>query len=144
MNKLVLKRIGFYFLSFTWGIITSIIGLLIIGFSALCGRVHTYHGRLYATWGKGWGGFEMGPFFVIGEDCQSCCAHESGHGIQNIILGPFMIFVVSIPSCIRYWYREIIRRKDPEKYKQLPSYDSMWFEGWATSWGRKFVETDRI
>ena len=32
--------------------------------------------------------------------------HEGGHGIQNIIFGVLMPFLVSIPSFIRYWYRK--------------------------------------
>ena len=46
---LVLKRIGFYIASFTWGIIMSLIGGIVILFSACCGRVHHWHGRLYAV-----------------------------------------------------------------------------------------------
>lgn len=138
--KLILKRIVFYVLSFTWGIITSLPGLLVISFSALFKRVHVYHGRLYAVWGKNWGGLELGPFFIIGENCENSRAHETGHGLQNIILGPLMIVLVSIPSCIRYWYLELkYYRKGLYK-----DYDAIWFEGQATRWGKKFVETDKI
>lgn len=44
-----------------------------------------------------------------------------------------MPFVIAIPSMIRYWYREIIWRKDRQKYYQLPKYDAIWFEGQATN-----------
>lgn len=50
---LKLKRIGFYVLSFTWGFIMSFIGLIAMGVFACMGRVKKYHGRLYATCGKG-------------------------------------------------------------------------------------------
>lgn len=144
--SLVLKRIGFYFLSFTWGIIMSLIGLFVIGFSALFKKVRVFHGRLYAVWGEGWGGVNFGCFFVCGIDCQKddLMGHECGHGIQNIIWGPLMPFVIAIPSMIRYWYREIIWRKDRQKYYQLPKYDAIWFEGQATNWGHKFILTDKI
>lgn len=141
--KLVLKRIGFYFLSFTWGFIMSFIGLIAIAVLACMGRVHTFHGRLYGTIGKGWGGIALGCFFICGEDCQSddLRAHETGHGIQNIIWGPLGIFVIFIPSAIRYWYFEFYWRK----HKRYPSdYDSIWFEAQATRWGKKYVLTDRI
>lgn len=144
--SLVFKRIGFYFLSFTWGFIMSFIGLLVIGFSACFKKVNTFHGRLYAVWGEGWGGLELGCFFICGLDCQQeqLMAHECGHGIQNIIWGPLGIFVIFIPSAIRYWYREIIWRKDKQKFWKLPDYDAIWFEGQATRWGMKYVVTDRI
>ena len=142
--KLTLKRIGFYFLSFTWGFIMSFIGLIAIAVLACMGRVRTFHGRLYGTIGKGWGGLELGCFFICGEDCQSddLRAHECGHGLQNIIWGPLGIFVIFIPSAIRYWYREL---KYNRKGLTPPTdYDSIWFEKQATEWGKKYITTDRI
>ena len=38
---------------------------------------------------------------------------------------------------IRYWYRELIVRSGKKKYSELPDYDSIWFEGWATRLGEK-------
>ena len=62
--------------------------------------------------------------------------------IQNAILGPFMPFVVGIPSAIRYWYREL---KYNRKGKVPPtSYDSIWFEGQATRIGVNYILTDRL
>ena len=46
--------------------------------------------------------------------------HEFGHSFQNAILGPFMIFLVSIPSAIRYWYQTIRESKG----KTNKPYDS--------------------
>ena len=55
-----------------------------------------------------WGGFEMGLMFVR-DQCSyyTLNKHEFGHTFQNCLLGPFMPFLVSIPSAIRYWYREL-------------------------------------
>ncbi len=96
-------------------------------------------GCWYFEVGTGWGGFEAGLFFVCSKGSNiSLKDHEFGHNIQNCILGPFMPFVVSIPSAIRYWYREF-------KYKRsgkIPptNYDSIWFEGQATKLGQFFRE----
>ena len=142
---LIFKRIGFYFLSFTWGIIPTFVGLIVTAVAACFGRVRTFHGRLYSVIGKDWGGLEVGCFFVA---CESCAdsdhlrAHESGHGLQNILFGPLFIFLVWIPSAIRYWYREL---KYNRKHIAPPTqYDDIWFEGRATRWGKKYVLTDRI
>lgn len=43
--------------------------------------------------------------------------------------------IVSIPSCIRYWWREYKIRKGLGN--TLPPYDRIWFEGWATRLGEK-------
>lgn len=138
------KLFLFYLISFTWGIIMSLIGLIVILFSLPFKKVHTYHGRLYATWSRGWGGMELGCFFVCGEDCQydSLMSHECGHTIQNCIWGPLMPFVVCIPSAFRYWYREF---KYHRKNLTPPTrYDDIWFEGQATEWGKKYVLTDKF
>ena len=105
------------------------------------GHVHVYHGRVYAVWDfvKD-AGFELGCFFIIGPGCESCNAHETGHGLQNCLWGPLMFFVITGPSIFRFWYREI---KYYRKGKVPPTaYDDIWFEDQATRWGQKFVETD--
>lgn len=136
MNNL--KIFAFYFLSFTWGVIMSLIGaiaalvLLAMGY-----RPKIFHHLVYFEVGNGWGGVNLGCFFIVQKGSPiSRFQHESGHGLQNIMLGVFMPFVISIPSAIRYWYR---------KYKiskglgyTLPEYNSIWFESWATSLGKKY------
>lgn len=143
--KLILKRILFYIVSFTWGFIMSFIGLIIIGIFACMGKVHHYHGRLYAVVGHNWGGLELGCFFLCCEESKDndhLRGHEMGHGLQNCLWGPLGIFVIFIPSAVRYWYREL------KFYKKglIPptEYDDIWFEGQATKWGAKYVLTDRI
>lgn len=64
--------------------------------------------------------------------------HEYGHTFQNAILGPFFIFIVAIPSAIRYWYQEIRRRQ----YKHTTDYDLIWFEGSATDIGNDAYSFD--
>ncbi len=139
---LTFKRILFYIASFTWGAIMSIIGLIVMIIPF--GHYHVFHGRLYKTIGKNWGGLELGCFFLCGENCQydNLLGHECGHGLQNIIWGPLMPFVICIPSAIRYWYREL---KYTRKGKFPPTlYDDIWFEGQATAWGKKYIITDKI
>lgn len=144
-KKLLFKRILFYAVSFTWGFITSFIGLIAIGIFACGKKVRTYHGRLYAVVGHNWGGLELGCFFLCcAESANSdyLRAHEMGHGLQNCLWGPLGIFVIFIPSAIRYWYREL----KYSKHGLIPptAYDDIWFEGQATKWGTKYVLTDKI
>jgi len=82
-------------------------------------------------------GFEAGMFFVIGKTSDSCKQHEGGHGLQNIIFGPLTPFIISIPSVIRYWYRDFKYYRKHIAPKN--SYDDIWFEGQATSWGKKYL-----
>lgn len=142
----IFKLTIFYILSFTWGIIMTMFGLIGILFSLPFGKVRKFHGRLCAVWGKGWGGVSLGCFFFVSEDCfnDHTCSHECGHMLQNCLMGPFFIFLVAIPSFIRYHYRDYLVNSGKKKWYELPDYDDIWFEGQATRWGEKYILTDKF
>ena len=140
--KKILFYIIYWLLSLTWGAIMTIIGT--IGALALLITKHnpkTLGPNVYFEVGKGWGGMSLGPFFFCGKDSPlSTKYHEAGHGLQNILYGPLMPFIVCIPSAVRYHYRNWLYKHNPKKYFNLPDYDSIWFEGQATKWGTKMYE----
>ena len=142
--SLILKRILFYIVSFTWGGVMSMIGLLAMIFTLPFGEFKIYHGRLCKRIGNPyWGGLDLGCFFFISDfNDDSLLAHEAGHGLQNCLWGPLFPLVIALPSAARYQYRNYISKKYPSV--QLPDYDAIWFEGQATQWGKKYIETDRI
>lgn len=126
-------------LSYSWGIVMTLIGQLVSIVLKLIGfKPHKFAWCTYFEIGEGWGGLEIGNIFICCKDAdEELKKHEFGHTIQNCILGPFTPFLITIPSAIRYWYREWkLYRGDTE----LPPYDSIWFEGWATSIGTKYVD----
>ena len=139
MKKLI-SYFLFYLIQLTWGILMNIFGLLVTLFMLITfHKPHRFGPSYYFVCKKLEGfGFEAGICFVVGADCDEdkyLMCHECGHGIQNMIFGPLMPFIVSIPSFIRYWYREL---KYERKGKIPPTdYDSIWFEGTATNWGLK-------
>lgn len=101
----ILKTILFWLISCTWGLPMTLFGavgalaLLITGH-----RPHRFHHYIYFEVGESWGGLEAGPFFFTDKNSSyDTRAHEAGHGLQNILLGPLMPFIVSIPSATRYW-----------------------------------------
>ena len=130
----------FWALSLTWGLPMTLIGAVVALALLVTGhKPKIFHGLVYFEVGRGWGGVELGAFFVVNRGASgSIKRHESGHGIQYIILGPFMPFIISIPSAVRYWYREYLTRT--KKNVKLPPYDSIWFEGWATKLGDKYFK----
>lgn len=138
----VIKAIGFYIASFTWGLPMTLVGCIVALCLLITGhKPHRFHYFIYFEVGENWGGFECGCFFVVNKGASlSIKQHESGHGLQNIMLGVFMPFVVSIPSAVRYWYREYLVRSGKKLSWELPPYDSMWFEGWATALGEKYFK----
>jgi hypothetical protein len=139
-NKLF--TLFFWFISLTWGIILTLPGLLITLFIIifLKGKVHKNGCSYIVEFGGNWGGVEIGAVSICGNYSQTdkewfehVRRHEFGHAIQQLIFGPFQIFLVSIPSAIRYWYRRLTPNK---KHKD---YDAIWFEGTATKLGTFFI-----
>lgn len=135
MNKFL-----FWLLSLTWGLPMTLIGLLAALVLMILGyKPKTFHGLIYFDVGKYWGGVNFGPIFIKCQgDDLSLMRHEAGHGLQNIMLGFFMPFLVAIPSAARYWWREYLVRFKKKTYDELPDYDSIWFEGWATKLGNLY------
>lgn len=133
----VLPDWAYYLLSSTWGALVSVVGLLVSALFLITG--HKPSPNIYGwtfTCGKGWGGLSIGPCAIVCENASAHVRHhEFGHSVQNCFLGPFMIFLVIIPSVCRYWYREL-------KHVTEPPYDSIWFEGTATKLGEKYFEEE--
>lgn len=130
----------YWFLSFTWGIIMTLVGLIVTLFLKCCGhkpRRNVY--GWYTEVGGDFGGVSFGPFSVVSVDSDlELLNHEFGHSVQNCFFGPLFIFVVAIPSFTRYWYREYLVRAKKKKYSQLPDYDAVWFERGATRLGNLY------
>lgn len=103
----VLKVIGFWLASYTWGIIMTLIGTVVSLALLVTGhKPKTFGYAVYFEVGEGWGGVELGPFFLCSKGCGlHTKQHEFGHGIQNIILGPLFPFLVAMPSALRYHIR---------------------------------------
>lgn len=136
--KMPKNKITYYILSCTWGLPMTLLGSIV----ALC-LIITSHKPVKYGWNYcfefdiDWG-LELGIFFIAPKDSIHTKNHEHGHGIQNIYLGIFTIGTISIPSVIRFWYREIREKLD---YKNKTTYDSIWFEGSATRSGEYFMNS---
>lgn len=140
-TKMLIKHRWLYWLlNFTWGILTTLCGLL-LSLVMLC--IGKKPKRWCSIWYfqicDSWGGLEMGTMFLRDNSNNvSTNNHEYGHTFQNAILGPFFILIVAIPSAIRYWYQEIRSRQ----HKSNVEYDLIWFEGSATDIGNDAYSFD--
>lgn len=137
---MIKNKFIFYLLSWTWGLLMNLIGAIAALFLIVTGHKPYKFGYCYCfEVGKGWGGCSLGMFVIYSKASPlSTKCHEHGHSIQNCSFGPLMPFVVCIPSAIRYWYREYLHRVRHVQYRDMPSYDSIWFEGSATKIGTNF------
>ena len=147
LSKVLMKHMWLYYiLNYTWGAIVTIIGWLVFGFINLFmkkrivekGKFGPSH---YAIFGDNWGGLNLGIAFVLADNMgdewtlHTKC-HEMGHSFQNAIWGPFSIFLILIPSYIRYWYQN----SRSSKGKDNTDYDAIWFEGNASTIGEIYYE----
>ena len=140
------RKIGFWLLSCTWGVAITLIGsIAAVGLLVTGHKPHTYKGSVYFKVGKAWGGVNFGPFFFVdNKTTLTTVQHEWGHGIQNIIMGPFHL-IFACCSFVRYHYRNFITstycpKRWRKTYRELSDYDSFWFEGWATNLGKKYYK----
>ena len=86
------KAIMFWLLSLTWGALMTLCGGVVALALLVTGhKPKRFHYLIYFEVGSGWGGFELGAFFVVNKNPSlHILQHESGHGLQNIMLGVFM------------------------------------------------------
>lgn len=129
----------YFFLQFTWGLLSNILGFFIFLFFLCLGKkpklYHHFIYQEYSLFGNShWGGFSMGCFFFCSPGFyEGGKAHEAGHSYQVALYGPLFFLIIGIPSVIRYWVFTI--RENHGKVN--PPYDSMWFENQATTIGKE-------
>lgn len=134
----------YYFLHYTWGLLYTLLGWCILGFIKVFFKKYLVeYSKIgpcrYIMLLDNWGGLELGVNFLIADNMGEYWTyhlkcHEMGHTFQNAIYGPFAIFLIYIPSAIRYWYQEFRSIKN----KQNKNYDCIWFEESATDIGHKY------
>lgn len=149
VTKFLLKhRALYYILICTWGlpyVIFSGLLYIVLGFCSLLPfkfskriSFSTYYWIGCIKVGKDyWGGLEAGLTFLRDQKSSvSVNKHEFGHTFQYAWLGPFALFLVMLPSAIRYWYQAFRSKKGLSN----KPYDSAWFEDSATQCGTYAVE----
>jgi len=145
-SKFLMKHMWLYYiLNYTWGIIMTITGWIAFFFVSIflsdkpitCDKFGPCY---YVFFGEDWGGLSLGTNFILShmdeKYLKHCVEHECGHTFQNAIFGPFAIFLVFIPSFIRYWYQSIRMKRG----KENKDYDLIWFEGSASTIGEVYHE----
>lgn len=143
----------FWLLSLLWGDVLTLIGAITAAIFYLKGySFYKHHYSYVCEVGDKWGGLTLGPFIFINHNpSKTLLNHEFGHSLQNCYFGDGMI-LISLWSAARYWFRELVSRQlydvpaflrplkefIHELGYELPTYDSIWFEGTATFLGNRF------
>ena len=118
-NKTI-KLILFYFLSCTWGILTTLSGALVAFALIITGHRPKKFGSCWCfPMTDNWG-LELGLFFITNKKMSKYLGcHEVGHQLQTCMFGPLQIFLVTIPSAIRFNLRNIKSYKNKQKFTTL-------------------------
>lgn len=125
----------FYFLQFTWGLPQNIIGFFLTRKYKESEKF--FHSRIYYHQDN-WGGISLGMFIIMNstmgkEWTDSIKVHEYGHSIQSLILGPFYLLIIGLPSIIWCNSKKYIKLR---KEKNV-SYYAFYPEKWANYLGSK-------
>lgn len=129
----------YYLLLCTWGVLETIAGLSVALAMIISGhRPNKSHRGFYFLAGDNWGGFSLSFIDVIGKNMGDewtvhTIHHECGHSYQVALFGPFWLFLVAVPSQVRWCIaasgREI-------------TYEKAWFEESATDVGNEVFKKD--
>ena len=153
-----MKKLLYILIQWTWGIPQNLAGLFVYCGCALARREtcrlerprsahayreryallqkHEYQGRPYklasVTYWNHWDSLSLGMFLFIGKRRGlRTIKHEYGHSIQSMILGPFYLIAVGIPSVLWCHWPALA-----EKWKKGEvSYYSRYPENWADKLG---------
>lgn len=114
----------------TWGLPQSLIGLAWLAAWRAKNKdvkMQWRRGILAATSPAYSGGISLG-LVTIAQDDVNTLNHEFGHCLQSLLLGPFYLPVIALPSLIlNIFYR--LGRVNIEQYYQF------YTERWADKWG---------
>lgn len=132
-----LSIILYVFLQCVWGLPQTSLGLLMF-LRFLKAPHEIYYGAVYTKWHLS-GGISLGLFIFTPDKeeqwCRQMAVHEYGHTWQSLMLGPFYLAVIGLPSIV--WSRSkkcIQMRKD----KNLP-YSTFYTEKWADTLGARMT-----
>ena len=113
-----IKTFIYYFLQATWGIIQNVIGLLLWLILLIINpkrRIQMFYGDIVSEW-KIKRSLSLGIFIFLGRNDQRIVVHEYGHSIQSMILGPFYLILIGIPSLIWSMCFNKYRTKNRKNY----------------------------
>ena len=147
-----MKQILYRFWQCTWGIFQTILGFILF-LKYFKNKHFSYHGAIITEWNNNTS-LSLGlfvfvtvhPFFTEKykyeytqeELARKLLVHEYGHTIQSLILGPFYLIVIGIPSTL---WGFLFAKKRYEK--QIP-YCAFFTESWANKCGEYVTNEESI
>ena len=114
----------------SWGLVQTLLGALVC--LACPGCRHSVRLGAVVTWWRGRRGLSLGLFIFLPEGAgDRLLAHEYGHTLQSLLLGPLYLAVIGLPSLIWAGLPALERRRA----RRGTSYYAFYTERWADRWG---------
>lgn len=150
-NTFSITYLAYACVQWTWGIAQNIAGSLL--FLLLLRHEHFFfHGAIVTVWHSDYS-VDCGMFIFLcdygltensGETLRKrqydTLVHEYGHSIQSILLGPFFMPVIGLPSST---WASLPCLQKLRKRKNL-SYYWLYCEKWANHLGDKILKNNRL
>lgn len=129
------NQLMYVLLQFTWGILQNLAGLVMFLVCKMLGcKSKKYKNAVATKWNNKYGSVSLGMFlFVTDDDDETLLAHEYGHSLQSIFLGPLFFFVIGIPSICWAAFGDKYRKKHNKTY----------YEFYTESWSNELVGLDK-
>lgn len=136
-----MKRFLFVLLQCTWGLPQTLAGLVVYLLCRDCPRGR-YHGAFSTRWHRAQS-LSLGQFIFVTDALPSehpairqLFAHEYGHCLQSLLLGPLYLPLIALPSAL--WCN--LRWCENYRKKHKVSYYSFFVERWANRWAEGLLK----
>lgn len=136
-----MKKLLYILCQCSWGVVQTLVGAVM--FLLFASKPHRmYHGAVVTVWNAK-GSISLGMFVFLsdrhGEALgERVLLHEFGHTIQSLILGPFYLLVIGLPSVIWAGMPPLARLRS----RRGISYYRMYTERWANHLGQRYIGGD--
>lgn len=110
-----------------WGLPQNVAGAVIYAYLFRSCHHHTYRSAFVTEWPLG-AGLSLGMFIFVPRHCpRSLLAHEYGHTLQSLLLGPLYVVAIVVPSLVWAGTPSLRRYRSSHGY----SYYRFYCERWA-------------
>ncbi|MFA6866380.1 MAG: hypothetical protein WCR54_02565 [Clostridia bacterium] len=135
-----IKAFFYYLIQFTWALPQNLLGAILTFTKYKNSHREKFFNSLISYHQEDWGGVSLGMFIITNSTrgeawTNDTKVHEFGHSIQSLILGPFYLLVIGLPSTI---WCNTKKWQDYRKNKEV-SYFEFYPEKWANYLGSKIT-----